>query len=1291
MSELQKLINTKIKELTSSYEIKESSFDSREEKIKELYKKYETYEKYEIIEEKDIQALEKKKRIVDGSPIYHYCSLRAIRKVVDNYEIKDPEYIDYPEKVDKKFEEKIYQKEEFNMFEIPKESRGLFEVCDTKDFEISSHQLFLKNFLTKETPYNGVLLFHGVGVGKTCSAITISENFRDLYSSRDKRIIILCSKNIKIGWKKTIFNPELGENQCSGNIFLKRNIKTRREVNRLVRDYYEIMAYLSFANHVKRLIRVRGKKYRDVSDEDRERLVIHELFSNRLLIIDEAHNLRDDAEKDVKDSVEMIEKVIKYSENLKVVLLSATPMYNRSTEIVRLLNFLLLNDKRELIKREKVFDKSGKLNKSGEKILKTACRGYVSYVRGEDPSSFPIRLYPSYTEAFPKYGNGEKVELPLIMDKDNYPKNDMKGKEITGDNKLSFLETFGSEMVPQSHQWTIYNRLEQEILSVSSTEEMLPSIKDINKIIRAGNIVYPYKIEENDSTRTEDCISASGLKNTFQVKIKGGSVEYTYKKETLKALDGKPFLDKDLIEEYSAKIKNILDVIERTDGIIFIYSNWIKSGVIPLVLALEQNGYKKFSGDKILNYPEYNGTSKKYETKRKPKTFVSKDDNKEYGLKYMVISGGEDKLSRNVEEELKIVTSPENKDGKRIKIVIGSSVASEGIDFKRIRSVHILEPWLHLNRLEQTIGRAIRFCSHGDLDPEQRNVLVYLHALVNSKDSKTKERKETIDSAVYRYAEKKAIDIGTVEDILKRGAIDRLLFRHKNIVGEKDVVESNIVCSLTNENTHKNIEIPYAPNDKPYSKICSYLPKAKCNFNKELSRVKYDQLFSGSQTNGDTRNFNYSDRYIEVMVKRIIELYTLRSVYEIDEILQLLSQFYNVDEKIVYLALHRILSEKRIINNHLGIRGKIIYRGKYYIFQPIDINDDNIPYYYRCYPEIKYPHDIYLPKEKKEIQRLQIAPKYEMNDVIGSLNIINSADEDEDTYIDILEDIDVLNRSFKKYETDRLGAEMKVALIYIVLMNLITDKELYDILSYNFIYKKNGKYKLRYVVNEGQESKDIIGFFVVYQHHPQFFILEDGIIRKANTFERRDIQKDITSFTRTEEYRKLIQTEEIWGYTTSQKSQKKENIILKITDDTTSSDKSKVYPPGPGKMCVASTLGFKKHDIMNMILKGFGDRVPSLFTVSVEGKTERIMGLEKGNLSQEINYILASGKKVSESDIQFSKNYETLVMNKKKICKLFEILCRYNKEKSKKNNYLSYDEMWLKYPPFNFDDRTEIQ
>lgn len=1277
MSTLQKIVNDKIKEIIEEYKIDDNSFEEREKKITKIYELYEKIIKYDTISEKDIKDLEKNKKIKKDSNIYKFCLLKSLKKIVDNYEIDDPNYLDYPDKNDKRFQEKIYEKEEFNMFEISKESRGLINVCDNKDFEISSHQLFLKNFLTKETPYNGVLLFHGVGVGKTCSAITISENFRDLYASKDKRIIILCSKNIKIGWKKTIFNPDLGENQCSGNIFLKRNIKTRREINRLVRDYYEIMAYLSFANYVKRLIKIKGKKYFKNSYEEKEKLVINEIFSNRLLIIDEAHNLRDDGEKDIKDSVDMIEKVIKYSDNLKIVLLSATPMYNRSTEIIRLLNMLLMNDKRELINKDSIFLKDGSFKKGGSNILKSSLNGYVSYVRGEDPSSFPIRLYPSYTESFTPYKTNidDKKSLAMILDRENYPKNDIKNKEIVGSNKLTFLETFGSKLVEGSHQWTIYNRLEQEILESSSDEEMLPSIKEINRIIRAGNIVYPYKKDESENIRIDDTISSTGLKNTFSTKNKSNSVEYTYKTEVLKECG--PFLDKELIGDYSVKIKIILDLIENSDGIIFIYSNWIKSGVIPLVLALEQNGYKKYSGETILKYPEYEEGKEKYSTKRKPKTLLSNDDNKEYPIRYMVISGGEDKLSKNIEDELKIVTHKDNHDGKNIKIIIGSSVASEGIDFKRIRNIHILEPWLHLNRLEQTIGRGIRFCSHGDIDEQKRNVLVYLHSLVNTED------KETIDGAVYRYAEKKAIHIGEVEDILKRGAIDRFLFRHKNIVGEKDVIEEEIITP------YKNKKIKYKANDKPYSKICSYLPKSKCNFNKELSRVKYNKILNNPNINIDTMNYNYSDRYVEVMIKRIIELYTLRSVYTIEIILEMLRQYYNIDENIVFISLDRIIKEKRIIHNHLGKRGIIIYRGKYYLFQPIDINDNNIPYYYRCYPEIKYPHNINIPKETKRESKLKITERYTLSDISETLDELNSLIEDEEVYIEIFDDINILNSIFKKYTLDRLTADRKIPLVYNILMKLNKDEELYDLLSYNFIYKIDGKYKLRYEIDDIKSN--VFGFFVVYQHSPQFLMIEDGDLRVMNTFERRDILKDLTEFTERKEYKTLIQTENIWGYTTSQKSKKRENIIFKITDATDIADKSKVYPPGPGKMCVQSTLGFKKHDIMNMMIKGFKGLTDVIFKVMYNEKEEDIIYIEKSTSSDEIVYTLSSGEKIKEKDIKFKTIYDEIFTNKRKICKMFEILCRYNKLIDKKNSYLSYDEMWLKYPPFNYDNQIEIQ
>ena len=66
-------------------------------------------------------------------------------------------------------------------------------------------------------------------------------------------------------------------------------------------------------------------------------------------------------------------------------MLSATPMFNKSTEIIWLLNLLLQNDNRDPIKKSDVFDKNDILTEEGEDILKEKSRGYFSYLRGKIP------------------------------------------------------------------------------------------------------------------------------------------------------------------------------------------------------------------------------------------------------------------------------------------------------------------------------------------------------------------------------------------------------------------------------------------------------------------------------------------------------------------------------------------------------------------------------------------------------------------------------------------------------------------------------------------------------------------------------------------------------------------------------------------------------------------------------------------------------------------------------------------------------------------------------------------
>ena len=142
----------------------------------------------------------------------------------------------------------------------------------------------------------------------------------------------------------TIYDPSKGDNQCNGENFqsiindIDMKANTSKKVKKLIKEYYEFYGYQQFSNKVKRLIEMKVSSSNKTVEEI-EKSVINKYFSDRLLIIDEVHNLRDDnLDKFSKDTIKILDKVIKYSDNLRLLLLSATPMFNRATEIQWLLN-----------------------------------------------------------------------------------------------------------------------------------------------------------------------------------------------------------------------------------------------------------------------------------------------------------------------------------------------------------------------------------------------------------------------------------------------------------------------------------------------------------------------------------------------------------------------------------------------------------------------------------------------------------------------------------------------------------------------------------------------------------------------------------------------------------------------------------------------------------------------------------------------------------------------------------------------------------------------------------------
>jgi SNF2 family DNA or RNA helicase len=91
---------------------------------------------------------------------------------------------------------------------------------------------------------------------------------------------------------------------------------------------------------------------------------------------------------------------------------------------------------------------------------------------------------------------------------------------------------------------------------------------------------------------------------------------------------------------------------------------------------------------------------------------------------HLVITG------KQSETERLDIMNKYNSGDNNINTLVISSAGSEGLDLKETRNVIILEPFWHLARNHQVIGRSARYRSHSNLPPQQQTVTVYNLILV---------------------------------------------------------------------------------------------------------------------------------------------------------------------------------------------------------------------------------------------------------------------------------------------------------------------------------------------------------------------------------------------------------------------------------------------------------------------------------------------------------------------------------------------------------------------------------
>ena len=427
-----------------------------------------------------------------------------------------------------------------------------------------------------------------------------------------------------------------------------------------------------------------------------------------------------------------------------------------------------------------------------------------------------------------------------------------------------------------------------------------------------------------------------------------------------------------------------------SEGIILIYSSYIDAGIIPVALVLEEMGFTRYGEKSSQLFKDRPVPAVDVRTMKPP---VSKKDFKP--ARYVMITG-DTRISPSNDADVKAITNNDNlfeKDengniidvsGEIIKVVLISQAGSEGLDFKGIRQVHILEPWYNVNRQEQIIGRAVRNFSHKDLPFSKRNVQIFLYGTILDN-----VKEESADLYIYRISEIKAIKIGKVSRLLKQTAVDCIINHDQTqLIPENfNTIEKNknITQILSDNQTLNNFVI----GDMDNSATCDFM---ECEF-KCLPNFNFEDSVENTDTYNETFMLINSDKIIQ----KIKMLMKIRYFYIKNDLFRLINTPKKYPISQIYASLTQIIDDNtEYLIDKYGRTGYLVNIGDYYLFQPSELNYKNISIYDRSVP-IDYKHDMIQFQIKTDISRPVIdkrgTDKHDIDDNIIDDNIIETQKE----------------------------------------------------------------------------------------------------------------------------------------------------------------------------------------------------------------------------------------------------------------------------------------------------------
>ena len=282
----------------------------------------------------------------------------------------------------------------FKKYHTKVDMRSMDEICKPAgaDFRLQVQQEFLRDYIAKNPQWQRLLLYHKIGSGKTCTAITIAEEHMRTHPQSRATIILparLRTNFVDELMSSCTFNKYISQEDAARYASHKTSQRAKAHIRKAtiekISKFYTILSFEKFKKHA--------------TSAERLSDFVKSFTKDNIIIVDEAHNLLSDdydpkkyniinqtgIYKRAKGSNTIIFKYLAQHmhPSCKLLLLTATPIFDNLAQIKELVH--VINPEASAL------PKGAKVSDAIERL-----RGRVSYFPGTSPRAYPQVTYQNH-------------------------------------------------------------------------------------------------------------------------------------------------------------------------------------------------------------------------------------------------------------------------------------------------------------------------------------------------------------------------------------------------------------------------------------------------------------------------------------------------------------------------------------------------------------------------------------------------------------------------------------------------------------------------------------------------------------------------------------------------------------------------------------------------------------------------------------------------------------------------------------------------------------------------------